>query len=1297
MKRIYTVVVYVVWMTSVWAAGGLQWEPGTLLMAGFDEEDVTRADYANGWPEFGGGGYEVVEGVRGKAVDLRGVVVAEDFWKMENAYLPHFTQWVIWPRGNVSFDQGTYEFWFKVGSGKDKRPVVGNGELLHFQSYQPLRPRIRGRENEIVEGEEYEEAREAGNIRHIQPHLRLTRSKFSWLLVSVSGEVVEGDIDFRKIPGFMRELDPEEWHHFAMQWGWNGVEFYLDGKKLGHSEFKDGYGLALTGPTQRGLSMGGIIMDELRIMAFPYYKENFEPAWPGGERPGYAFNVTSKAGDFVLKADLDVMPRNSTAAGEGMEKVTIGEWELGIAKNTGQLTVLKSGENAFAERVGGLRLWNGYARDEKAAPRLTDWFQESEAIYLKQDWGNGIEVDHHIRPGQKGQLEWKVKLHNNSKDNKWLEALMELPIGNAGGEAIQKFFDMSWEQDQVQHPRRRDEYIFSLPFVAVWDGENAWGVGMDPRDGASALIGEWLPGEQALIRQGTRVALRPEETRTINFVVLAGSGEFGAVDLVDQYHGYYPELYRLKAEVPIYSYLGVCQYFSYVHIPDLTRQYYSGGQWGHGPYHTKGDYLGDSRLWGRKDLEGRADYEHALGNQKRYKTPDGLKAEVVKRSREAFYNHYTLRRSHDVPNLTARFIIDEFMPGVKFPDDPLSAGQYFAPKNYVVNEYRTPLGHKFMNDQAETMRLIGRYSPGFINDFSQSSSMRLIDDWARKSEGRAFAPDRGEYLVAAFGHMERYRMINSFLDAGNAQSMISDWGLISYMLSGYSAANTFESGDPFIATTGMREGLKASRFLLGHKPTSVLTSYGLDNIGVGFSVDEFSPERLRDYYRYSFRRLMLAAIETGYYADPPLLHGKQWNVEVNPLLVESLVTGRRIVSGVKHSNEVWVVRGGEKDASVLIVGNESAEEKQSDLELRNGYLGGSYLWADYFGENLLKQVLTTEQTTVKGVAVLAHDVRGMRPVMEFDTEGEVLADVTWAGDGLTIGVHAEIEAKSGGRLRAVLPNVLYEVVRIRINGEEVQPGAGEWVEFAAGKGTIEMEMRNKVLAFDKVAWEKISWVQEGQPGFVLLTDGSEFSRGTAQHFIDWTIQVDEEDGVAGNMSDPEVFENEIPDSAIKDRWVVDLRGEVSGEVLPETGVRIDGEKKYLHLVGATAGEVRRGAVVLLRLMDRSVHKVGRHVPLEKNLRGGWMKPGWNSPYDEKEPAWKRLYTRRTKTLEFFQNFSDPDFLSKPILEKEYEPVYANGNVDFFGKYKLRYAPYLFEPTFEEDYVYGSTESMSSIK
>lgn len=1269
-------------LSTAVAVGPWQPDESTLLLAGF-EQGGDRADYANGWDRFGGGGYAVVEGYYGQGVDVRGVRMPEDFWAADNGPLPHYTQWIFWPRGNIDFQQGTLEFWFRPAAPDEKRVVTGGADLIHFYSFQPLRPRPADHAGSASDSEG-----KRPHVEHVQPYIRLTTKALSWRLVTLKKKVLDGKVDFRKVKNWGKDLDPGQWYHFALQWSPDGVAFYLDGRLVGSHRLQNDEGLVMTGPTTRGLAINGVVFDEFRISDVPRYGGSFEPNWKTPSRPEGAFPGVPEVEPVAWRAHS---PNRALAMGAEKASITraliLGDWRLELAGDTGYLKKwAKSDWSATAESsAAGLLLWEGVERSPLTHPVASDFLPLPHGgTQFSQRWGNSLQVSHALRPGAHGEIVWNMRFHNTGDKPLWLEPLLALPAGAA----TTGFFDMSWEHSDLRYPRRRDEYAFSLPMVAASDGHLSLGVGLNPRQGASALIGEWLPpGSEvaAMIRQGTRLALAPGESHELEFVILSASGDFGVQDALAAYHGLFPDLYSLSSKVPVYSYMSVCQHFPYVSIPDLARVYYCGGQWGHGPYHTKGDYLGSPRFWNREDLANRPDYQHALKNQRTYKTIEALRKEVVKRSRDVFFNFYTPRRSHDAPNLTPRFIIEEIMPGIEFSDDPLYAGQYYLPGNLLVNEYRTPLGYKFMTDQANTIRLIGPYSPGFINDVCYTSGIRFTDVYARQSPGRAFARDIGEYLVSTFGYVERYRMVNGFSDSGRQQSTISDGGQISYMLSAWSSANTFESGDPFVFTPGMKIGLQVSRNLLGEKPNSVLTSYGLDNIGLQFSPSDFTPEKLRDYYRYAFRRAMLNALEAGYYADPPLLHGKQWNSEINPILVESLVRGRKIIPGVHAEGADWVLRGGGNNQAIVVAGNTSAKARGVKVRLHNRYLGGNFLWVPYFG-GALAQELSGSETRFESVEIGPFDIATWKPVAQWEGADAPKVLASWDGDGLEVRLALEMEVSSGGTLRLLKPEIFYAIGDVAVDGKPEEVSTDGSLHLPAGRHTVKATLRNEVLRFSSSDWAKVELIHGGRANFALLAEAKPgFERGTASQ-LNWFLQqYDEEDGIEGNLADAPFYEAEDKVPADFPGWLLDVRPD---PLAASAGVEMDIKARRIRFRGRTPGDVRRGLMVFMRLLDRKYPHIGRQVPLSRTLRAGWKGPGAFGSSEGNEPGWKRLYTRRGKTLQFFEDFADKDFLNKPILERDAEFLYAGDNKDFAGRYRLRFAPYLFEPTFSENFVYG---------
>lgn len=1227
-----------------------------LLYASFNEH-TDKADYANGWDAFGGGGYRLTSGYLGNAIDLRNHGLAEDFWKTENSFLPHITQWMFWPRGNLDYRQGTLELWLS-GLTTAEAPLMG------FHANQPLAPVM---ENGI-------------KTKYIQPYVMISNSRIRWLLVSLKGELIEGRVDFANIPGFKR-LTENQWSHLAFQWSPEGFSIYMDGRLINSQTLNDD-GLALVSQANRSITMGGLIMDELKIWNHPRYGKTFEPEWKGGLRPATACPGLATVQEIVSLPHGLNKPKTINKAIEELNTLSLGKWNLTFDTKTGYLSSLANDNlsSGNASVVAGLLLWKGTDRQDFGAPKLIGSISNTgTTISFQQEWQSGLKVEHSLSTGATGEIYWDTKYINSGTENLWLEALMSIPLAFKATE----FFDMSWTQTKLESPRRRDEYVQSLPFVAASDGAIGWGIGLDPHQGVSALIGEWIPSkfDKSFIRQGSRVVLKAGEQQTLRFVLTAFSGEFGVKDGLAGYQNLFPDLYKQRKETSKYSYMGVSQHFRFVYIPELARQYYVGNQWGHLAYHTKGDYLGRDRFWGRTDLADDPSYVHAANNEKNYKTIANMRSTYVARNKETFDSYYTQMRTHDAPNLAAAFIPREVIPGVVFPDDPLIAGQYYMPENLYVNEYKTPIGAMFKEDLKGMMNLVGKYSTGMTNDVAQATPFRFNDEYAKKSPGRAFSIDRGEYLVSAIGSVDRYKVLDSLPVKGKVRTMWSDYGGTSYSTSAYSAVNAIESGEWFYSLGGLQIGLQVGRNLLGEKPMALLTSYGMDEVGSRFTIADFTPERLRDYYRFGFRRIMLAAFQAGYYVDPPMLHGKQWNSEVNPILVESLVNGRKTIPAAKANNPLWIVRGGSEGKDVLVVGNSSTTEQISRVEIMTRYFnqGQRYLWAPYFG-GCVAQSIQKQRTELESVKIKAHDLAAYKPIAELIGADATQARALWQGDGLTIRITIDINLNNAGQLRIISPAVYYSLTDVQINGEKVLAQPNQTITLREGESRIEATLQNTTLQFDQAMWSKVLLLINGTANFSMISGKTIYEKGTAAQMNYFLQQYDEEDGIEGNLSALPIYEDEKDIPSGFTGWKINL---YKGDTETKTVVLIDSLEKRITIQGATLGEVRRANMLFMRLVDRTYPHIGRFVPLGVNLERVWGNGKPNDP----ENAWKKIYTSRPKTTAFFEQFSDQKFLSKPILEKAIEHLYIGDNKNFEGRYKIRRSPYLFEPTYEESFVY----------
>jgi hypothetical protein len=171
------------------------------------------------------------------------------------------------------------------------------------------------------------------------------------------------------------------------------------------------------------------------------------------------------------------------------------------------------------------------------------------------------------------------------------------------------------------------------------------------------------------------------------------------------------------------------------------------------------------------------------------------------------------------------------------------------------------------------------------------------------------------------------------------------------------------------------------------------------------------------------------------------------------------------------------------------------------------------------------------------------------------------------------------------------------------------------------------------------------------------------------YFLD---QYDEEDGLIGNLKRVPICAFNLPKvSDAKIDWNIFIKTKSNAQ---PAAIYIDSKNNTITISGKTAGEARRAMVVFMRLIDRKYPHIGRLISLK---RIGNAKP------------WSILENSDNRKL--FENLTDKEWLLKPILNAEYEKIYSNNSMDFANKYTMRFAPYIYEPTYYDDFVYGYSE------
>lgn len=1250
---------------------GAQFGPdaNTLLLASFDEQ-TTRADYAMGLSLFAGNGATLTDGYYGKAIDLRRRGLTKDFWDTCADYTPRYDAWGFHSRGNVDPWQGTFECWFKPAD--PRKPKL-------LWSYNFLNAELC---NSVKHPENPERYSGFGLTLHMYG--------LKYFFPTVAGKAFLGELNFKDIEGFARYLDPAQWHHFAMTWSQGALVVHLDGRPLLSFDMTDQLGLVLVANPTRFLSMSDCVIDELRISNVVRYEGRFEPQWQGGSRPDYAFpghpKVTVHAHRTMPAAEPAVPPAPRKGS---IARVSLGEYLLQFDKQTGTLVDFQVGRSKGMPASHGLILHSGLDRVPLQPVGLDNFWSNEEHLVFNQRFEQNVRASHLLREVD-GVLVWETTLSNEGDEEAWLEPLLSLPVPLR---EVEEFFDGIEPRTMLHLPRHHDEYCYTLPFVAAAGNGEFFGVGMDPRIDLSDIVNEWIPDRQSgVLRQGTKVALAPKESFTYRFVIVRGEGGFATLDAIAKFHAQFPDLYHLRPDVPVYSYLPATQYYMADKHVDMKRLGYAGAFWGHGPGRDKGDEYGRPDWWNNPKFDGKPGFrDYTKRIQRMWGSPANLREYITAFFRQSYDNFYPVRRFHTCPDVTPIYIAQELWPGYVANEDPLCFGQYYVPNWnwWIVNEYHTPIGAHFRETTRQFFRQTKGYCPGFINDMSHAGALyRHNDPIAKRTPGRSFSRDLGPFVRKALGRKQRYEVLNEFVDSGHRATVWSDGGSFSHTLGAYSSGMAIEGAGLYKDLTGSGDYVVPARNLVGEKPFSAMTHLNDDWIGYYLDAKEFTPATLRDYYRYCGSQLALYGIENGITLDPSsYMYGRQKELELAPILVESTVLGRQVVHAARVADSLWVRRAGRELDTFLVVGNNQPKPVQTDGTVYRRYFGGAPVFVEYYGGKTVHRI-EEKTVTMKDVAVQPRDVAAFKAAAMLQTKGGAAVTSRLAGDGIQLRLDLSIRARSGDELTLSSFAPLYEIAEVTLDGDTISYDPRIPILIRQADTEVKVVYRNRAIAFSAAEWKNVELIKDGKVNFCLVADKGVsfvvdtdrpktthrfgFEHGTANLLNEFLEEYDSEDGIPGNLGYAE-----FKDAPPKDYpgWTVVLKED---PVVPAGRVRIENASRTITVEGATQGEMRRAMVVFMRLVDRKYPHVGRFFPFRYRKQF----------YVADKPVPIEKWVVRKPTAEFFKTIEDPKFLVKPILRREYESLYANDNMDFAGKYEMRWSPYLFEPTYGDDYVYG---------
>jgi len=305
-----------------------------------------------------------------------------------------------------------------------------------------------------------------------------------------------------------------------------------------------------------------------------------------------------------------------------------------------------------------------------------------------------------------------------------------------------------------------------------------------------------------------------------------------------------------------------------------------------------------------------------------------------------------------------------------------------------------------------------------------------------------------------------------------------------------------------------------------------------------------------------------------------------------------------------------------------------------------------------------------------------------------DAEGTVTATTRFEGDGQFFTITIDLNTPSGGELRLSEFDPMYQFHKVELNGQPTTVTEENSLVLSNGRNRIVLGYRHRTLQFDPALWEQVALIDNNRTNFVLVADRGVnyvvnpannamntqlgFERGTASMLLDFIRQYDTENGILDDLELP-MFAKEKPEGY--DGWTVMFNEKPE---LLEGRVSIDAGYRTISIEGPTQGKMREAMVVFMRLVDRKYPHVGRFHPF-RDRKAAWKNDG-KVPFEK--------WVIRKPTREFYEAFEDKLFIARPILNEQYEHLYADGRMDFAGQYQMRWTPNLIEPTFGERFLYG---------
>ncbi len=1223
--------------------GPLALDQYTLLSAHFDRvKDLHIPDYANGYDKFIGVGYASAPGYYGNCLDLSRLGLHNNYLAESDSGMPYYVNFGIWPLGNFNVYQGTLEFWFML-QNKDM------GRLIDV--FNGLHPALIG--------------------------LSADQMAVKWSCLK--DKIASGTVVFPK------SLELNKWHYYTQTWSAGEFCIYLDGRMVFSFNMEGCHGIVRGRVDKTPFVIGSdkmaerrmpLLIDELAVSGVVRYTDNFEPRWHQGKRPDWAFEGMKKELPRYPVREIEpvlagqISMSHAAKESELLYKLLPG-LDVVFDKKDGFIKEVNFGKAVVKDEAGGLLLWEGLDRTPLFREVTADgWKITEKEVSFTQKYAKDLILLNTLSK-EDGKIKWKVVITNLSAAEKWVELLFSLPLPLPG---IEEYFDGTSTHTDNRLPRRRDDIVYALPYGAVSAAGRYVGLATDPHTWLSSLINEWFPLDTGgVLRQGFRYVLHANDSQEFNFIIQEGKSPFGCRNALAAYYETYPDLYAMRRDIPVHFNLPIG--FATVdwswqtqlwYTSDTARRSYCGHGWLFQPdYGFKGDYYGQQEFYNNPKYYSRDEYKDAkrIAESLFKKSLDYFRKCSKEYYALPYQNFYTRPAQHWCPQWPNPIMCEELYPeGLDKEGDRLQNGQYYSRQSaYCINNYNTPIGKNVMWQVDKLVEQKGKSNVGFINDLGYNNAVRHTDPIAMKSKGRAFAQDKGAYLLDAFGFAQMFEHIKSKKHTDSIRlGTCSDGGYTNYLIAALvdKIAVECERAHDGYSQDGRWE---MGRILNGEKPYETLSSKVRYKDIAALQLadfDKLSEMELRDYYRYYYDQYFLNCLKYGVmlgnnYAETGILR----YYETRPFQVECQLAGYKIVPAAWVKPDLFIVRYGSGSNTLIAVGNHKPIELETDVEIHNPSLGGElYLFGDYYGSTC-RQEISNEKTILKQIGVGKRYIRGFKVLAAITGEPPTTVETLSQGDGIEV-VNNFIFESTRGCSFTLSPKVPrdYHIDRVTVDGTEI-PSNPIKLNLAKGKCRIEIRLRNSVLTFSTESWSKVNLLdnRNNQVLYQMIIDkrATSFDAGTAKWLDTFVGAYDYEDNIKGNLKAKGIGS----DMSAEDIWKICL-GYGNKEHVKTALVTLDIKNRAILIDGPDELERRRAMAIFMRLVDRKYPCIGSYLPPQELI-----------PYD-------RLNKMETKLRGIFERYK---FHQKPLLTEEYESLYDNGNLDFQGRYKIKTSPYIFEP------------------